>query len=99
MNRGQLVDQLALRTGLPRPVADAAVRAIFDPAHGILVEELRSTGKASVSGFGDFEVRERGARTGRDPRNGEAIQIPARSSCTFKPRKGLRSSMKDMIGA
>jgi DNA-binding protein HU-beta len=99
MNRGQLVDQLALRTGLPRPVADAAVRALFDPANGIIVEELRSTGKASVSGFGEFQLRERAARTGRDPRTGRAIRIPARSACTFKPRKGLRSSMKDMIGA
>jgi DNA-binding protein HU-beta len=99
MNQGQLVDALARRTGLPRPAADAAVRALFNPASGIIAEELRRSGRLGLPGFGSFDVRERAPRRGRDPRSGAEIEIPARRACTFTPRKGLRSSMKDMVGA
>jgi DNA-binding protein HU-beta len=99
MNQGQLVDELARRTGLPRPAADAAVRALFDPAAGVIVEELQRSGRLGLPGFGSFQVREYAARRGHDPRSGAEIEIPARRACTFTPRKGLRSSMKDMVGA
>jgi DNA-binding protein HU-beta len=99
MNQGQLVDELARRTGLPRPAADAVVRALFDPAAGIVAEELKRSGQLGLPGFGSFGVREYAARRGRDPRSGAEIEIPARRACTFTPRKGLRSSMKDMVGA
>jgi len=98
MNKGQLVDLLAERTGLSRPRADSIVRALFDPETGILAEELRAGGRVALGDFGSFSTRERAARTGRDPRSGREIDIPARRACVFTPRKGLRSSMKDMVG-
>lgn len=99
MNTGQLVDQVARRTGLTRPSAEAVVRALFDPADGVIAEELRKGGTVGLPGFGSFGVRRREARRGRNPRTREEIDIPARNVCTFTPRKGLRSSMKDMVGA
>lgn len=99
MNRGQLVDQLAIRTGMPRPAADLVVRVLFDPRSGIIAEELAREGTVSIGDFGSFGVRERAARQGRNPRTGAELEIPAHRACTFAPRKGLRSSMKDMVGA
>jgi DNA-binding protein HU-beta len=99
MNKGQLVDRLADRTGLPRPQADAVIRALFDPQAGIIAGELRDGGKVDLPAFGRFGTRERAARTGKNPSTGRTISIPARRACVFTPRKGLRSSMKDKIGA
>lgn len=99
MNKGQLVDRLAERTGLPRPTADAVIRALFDPSTGLIAEELRRSGDVALAGFGKFGVREQKARKGRDPRTGREIDIAARRACVFTPRTGLRRSMKGMVGA
>lgn len=99
MNKGQIVDSLADRTGLPRPKAAAIVNALFDTDTGIIADELRGGGRIDLPGFGRFATRERAARTGRDPRTGKEIDIPARRACVFTPRQGLRSSMKDIVGA
>jgi DNA-binding protein HU-beta len=99
MNKGQLVDRLAERAALPRPTAAAVVKALFDPAVGLIAEELSAGGRVGLPGFGTFGVRRRPARRGRDPSTGRPIEIPARGACTFTPRKGLRSSMKDLVGA
>ena len=99
MNKGQLVDALARRTGLPRPTADAVVRALFDTPSGLITEELRASGEVALPGFGRFGVQDRPARKGRDPRTGKEIDLPARRACVFRPRQGLRRSMKDMVGA
>lgn len=98
MNKGQLIDSLADRTGFPRPQAAAIVNAIFGVDSGIITEELSRGGTVVLTGFGRFATRQRAARTGVDPRTREKITIPARRACTFAPRKGLRSSMKDIVG-
>lgn len=99
MNKGQLIDKLAERTGFPRPQAAAIVNALFDTRSGIIAEELVQAGTVDLPGFGRFATRQRAARTGVDPRTREKISIPERRACVFTPRKGLRSSMKDMVGA
>ena len=99
MNKTQLIDRLAERTGLPRAQAAAVVQTLFDPASGLIAEALRGGSTLTLHEFGSFGVRESPARKGRDPRTGREIDIPARRSCTFRARKGLRSSMKDMVGA
>ena len=99
MNKGQLIDQVAERTGLPRPTAVAIVRSLFDPHSGIIAGELSEGGSVALPGFGRFETRNRPARTARDPRTGKEIQVGARRACVFTPRKGLRRSLKDMVGA
>ena len=99
MNRSQLVERLASRTGLPRARAAEAIQALFDPKSGLIAEELRAGGTLSLHQFGEFGVREAPARKGRNPRTGREIEIPARRACTFRPRKGLRSGLKDIVGA
>jgi DNA-binding protein HU-beta len=73
--------------------------AIFDPGDGLIAEALRRGERVALAGFGSFDVQRRPERKGRNPRTGKELTIPARNVCTFKPRKGLRSSMKDMVGA
>ena len=99
MNKSQLVDQLAERSGLSKTKAQEVVEALFDPSSGLISEALQAGGKVGLQDFGSFGVKEWAARTGRNPRTGKKIEIPARLSCTFKPRQGLRSGMKDMVGA
>lgn len=99
MNKGQLIDSLAERTGFPRPQAAAIVHAIFDSNSGIIAEELGRGGTVDLPAFGRFATRQRAARTSVNPRTGQKIEIAARQACVFTPRKGLRSSLKDMIGA
>ena len=99
MNKAKLIDELAARAGLPQSRAREVVEALFDPDTGLISGELQSGGSLSLHGFGRFGVRSYPARKGRNPRTGKEIEIAARTACTFQPRKGLRSSMKDMVGA
>ena len=99
MNRAQMIDELARRSGLTKAKAGEVVSALFDPDDGLISGELKTGGRIALHDFGAFGVKESPARKGRDPRTGKEIDIPARRSCTFKARKGLRSSMKDIVGA
>jgi DNA-binding protein HU-beta len=99
VNKTQLIEELAGRTGLSRARAGDLVQTLFDPGAGVLSEALRRDGRVSLPGFGRLELRERAARTGRDPRSGRELRIPASRACSFRPHAGLRRSMKDMVGA
>jgi DNA-binding protein HU-beta len=99
MNRSQMIDELARRSGLSKGKAGEVVHALFDPIDGLISTQLQAGGKVAFHDFGAFDVKETPARKGHDPRTGKEIDIPARRSCTFKARKGLRSSMKDIVGA
>jgi len=81
---------VAEKTGLTKKDADKAVAAVFES----IQETLKAGNKVQLVGFGTFETRERGARTGRNPRSGETIQIPASKVPAFKAGK----SLKDAIG-
>ena len=90
MNKADLVSKVAEKTGLTKKDADKAVAAVFES----IQETLKAGNKVQLVGFGTFETRERGARTGRNPRSGETIQIPASKVPAFKAGK----SLKDAIG-
>ncbi len=85
-NRQELVTQVAEKTGLPRAKAVAAVLAVIECTGGALKEgkEVRLTG------FGVFQVSERKAGKGRDPRTGAEIDIAESKSVRFRPGKMLR---------
>ena len=55
---------------------------------------MKQNGKVQIPGFGSFEVRERAARTGRNPHTGEAIEIAAAKVPAFKPGKGLKDAIR-----
>ncbi len=96
MNKAELIERLATRTGLSPREARVAVEGLFDPdpATGLIAAELASGGKVTVSGFGTFEVRQRKARVGRNPQTGETLEIPASRAPAFRPGKPLKEALQ-----
>ncbi len=89
MNKGELVDAVAGRSGLSRADATKAVDGILDSIQGT----LSGGGQVSLVGFGTFSVKARAARMGRNPRTGEAIHIKASNVPGFKAGKGLKDAV------
>ena len=95
MNKSQLVDALADRLG-DRRTAATAVDALLQ----IVVDTVRAGDSVSLAGFGVFESRARAARTGRNPRTGEAVEVPATTVPAFRPGTGFRNAVAgDETGA
>ncbi len=88
MNKTELVNQVAEATELSKKDAGKAVDAVFETIQNALAKG----DKLSLIGFGTFEVRDRAARTGRNPQTGKDIQIPASKVPAFKPGKGLKDA-------
>ena len=91
MNKAEMADRLAARTGLGKAVAREAVDGVF----AIIGEALADGEEVRIAGFGTFGTRSRPARTGRNPRTGEAVSISASISPTFKAGK----TMKDAVNS
>ena len=89
MNKGELIDAVAGSAGLSRADATKAVDAVLDSVTGA----LQSGGSVSLAGFGTFSVKSRAARTGRNPRTGEPIQIAASKVPGFKAGKALKDAV------
>uniref|UniRef100_UPI004025B9E8 HU family DNA-binding protein n=1 Tax=Mitsuokella multacida TaxID=52226 RepID=UPI004025B9E8 len=89
MNKTELVASVAEKAGLTKKDAETAVGAIFESIQQALVEG----DKVQMIGFGTFEVKERSARTGRNPRTNETIQIPASKNPVFKAGKALKDAV------
>jgi len=77
MNKNELIKQVAETSELTQKDATNAVDAVLDA----VVEALKNGDKVQLIGFGNFEVRERAARKGRNPQTGEEIEIPWKSTC------------------
>lgn len=92
MNKSDLVDELADRTGMTKADAGRAIDAVFG-TDGIISKALRDDKKVQITGFGTFESRARKARTGRNPRTGETIKITASKSPAFRAGKGLKDAI------
>jgi len=89
VNKSELVDHVAKKTGMPKTKAQEAVEAIFD---GIKAT-LKKGGEVRLVGFGTFSVAKRAATTGRNPRTGEKINIPASKQPKFKAGKELKDAV------
>jgi len=90
INKQSLVEQVAEKTGLTKKDATSAVDALFEG----IQSSLKAGEKVQVIGFGNFEVRERAARKGRNPQTGEEIMIAASKSPAFKAGKQLKDAVK-----
>lgn len=90
-NKTELVDRVAKKTQLTKKDVSAAVDALFET----IQEALQAGEKVQVIGFGNFEVRERAARKGRNPQSGEEIQIEASKVPAFKAGKALKDAVKN----
>lgn len=89
MNKSELVDAVASATNATKGDAAASVDAVLDAITGALERGDR----VSLTGFGTFEVRDRAARTARNPQTGETIQVKASKAPAFKAGKGLKDAV------
>ncbi len=89
-NKAELVERVADKTNLTKKEVTATVDALFEA----IQEALQNGEKVQVIGFGNFEVRDRAARKGRNPQTGEEIQIEATKVPAFKPGKALKDAVK-----
>ena len=89
MNKTELVAAMAEKTELSNKDAEKALKAFTD----VVAEELKKGEKVQLVGFGTFEVAEREAREGRNPRTGETMTIAASKSPKFKAGKALKDSL------
>ncbi len=90
MNKTELVNAVAEKSDLSKKDAATAVDSVFEA----ITESLKNGEKVQLIGFGNFEVRERAARKGRNPQTGAEIDIPASKVPAFKPGKALKDAVK-----
>ena len=88
VNKSQLVDQIAENADISKAAAGRALDALVET----VTETLKSGDQVTLVGFGSFIVRERAARTGRNPKTGEAIEISAAKVPAFKAGKALKDA-------
>ena len=89
MNKSTLVSSMAEKTGLTKKNCEAALDAFV----GSVADALKSGDKVHLVGFGTFEVKERAARVGRNPRTMESVDIPASRQPAFRPGKALKETV------
>jgi len=89
MNKTELIAAVAEKAGLSKKDTEKVVNATFDA----ITEALAQGDKVQLVGFGAFEVKERGARIGRNPQTKEEIKIPASKAPVFKAGKALKDAV------
>lgn len=89
MNKSELIDAIAAKTGLTKVQAKSAIESY----HEAVSESLKAGGSVDIAGFGSFSVVSKAARTGRNPKTGEVLQIKASRLPKFKPGKGLKEGI------
>jgi integration host factor subunit beta len=86
MTKAELVDEVGRQAALTRKHSEVIVDAVFSS----ILEALQRGDKIELRGFGSFRIRKRGSRTGRNPKTGEGVVVPAKRVPYFKPGKELR---------
>ena len=89
MNKTELTEKMAARTGLTRKDAALALDAALES----IQETLAQGEKVALMGFGTFEVKDRAARTARNPRTGETVELAASKAVSFHAGAGLKKSL------
>jgi nucleoid DNA-binding protein len=92
VNKSEMADKLADKADISKAKAAEIVELIFSTrdGEGIIAAELDAGGKVNVSGFGNFTVKHRSERQGRNPATGETITIAAKNYAHFSAAKGLK---------
>ena len=90
MNKHELIETVSSKAEITKKEADLAVNATLDA----IIEGLAKEGKVVLPGFGSFEVRNKTAREGRNPRTGEVVKIAAKRAPAFKPGKGMKEAVE-----
>ncbi len=90
MNKAELIATMAETSGVSKKETELVLNAFI----ATVQKTLKQDGKVQIPGFGSFEVRERAARSGRNPLTGEAIEIAAAKVPAFKAGKGLKDAIQ-----
>ncbi|MFI0398020.1 MAG: HU family DNA-binding protein [Thiolinea sp.] len=90
MNKTELIDAVSAKSGLTKADTDRAFKAMTET----IMEALAKGDQVSLIGFGTFLVRERQARSGRNPRTGDTIEIAAAKIPSFKAGKALKDAVQ-----
>lgn len=86
MNKAELVTAMAAKVGMTKKETEQVLNAFTN----VVLEEMQAGGKIQLVGFGTFEVAERAARVGRNPKTNEEIEIPASKAMKFKQGKNVK---------
>lgn len=90
MTKKELLCKIAAKTAIPQRETEVVVNALLEE----ITEALATGDSVQIVGFGTFEVRDRAARSGVDPRTGESIDIPAGRCPAFKAGKSLKTAVR-----
>lgn len=90
MTKLELINQIAEKAGISKKDAGAALTALI----ATITEEMKAGEKVAIPSLGTFEVRERAARTGHNPRTGETVEIAAKRIPAFKAAKALKDAVE-----
>ena len=90
MNKSELIEHIAAQAD----VSKAAAARVLEAMTGAVKTTLRKGGSVTITGFGTFAASRRAARTGRNPRTGDAIKIKAARVVKFRPGKGLKDGVR-----
>ncbi|MDB4838150.1 integration host factor subunit alpha [Marinomonas sp.] len=93
LTKADLAENLVDSIGLSKKDSKELVEGFFDMIRSTLIERQQ----VKLSGFGNFEVREKSQRPGRNPKTGEEIPITARTVVTFRPGQKLKSKVEDYM--
>jgi DNA-binding protein HU-beta len=91
MNKAELID--SIQSALGKDATKRAAEEALDAVLSSIAAGVKSSKKVQIIGFGTFEVKSRAARTGRNPKTGESMQIAASKSVGFKPSSALKASV------
>ncbi|MEM9243790.1 MAG: HU family DNA-binding protein [Pseudomonadota bacterium] len=89
MNKAELIEEIAAKAMLTKADAERAFTAVIDT----IVDAVKNGSEVSVTGFGTFKANNRAARSGRNPRTGETIQIAASRVPAFKAGKSFKDAV------
>ena len=92
MTKAELVEKVAESTQLTKKHAELIVNTVFDS----IVESLKEGEKIELRGFGSFRIRQRGPRTGRNPKTGAKVEVPSKRIPYFKPGKELKELLNNV---
>lgn len=94
MNKSELIQHVANEAELSRAKAAAIVNMLFDPVDGVIAKSVRKGDPVTLTGFGTFEQRKRGARTFRNPQTGAPVKAKAAKVPAFRAGATLKSTVK-----
>lgn len=95
MTKADLVEEVIRSTELPRKDSEVVVETVFES----IIQALQTGDKIEIRGFGSFRTRERRGRTGRNPKTGAKVEVPAKKIPFFKPSKELKDFVNGQAAA